>query len=219
MARPSVCIWWGDSVVSYIDDSASPSATDSTAEYLGPTSSLSFGLRFRDFVRACRIGFVDSPNMDSLAMNCTSPPVTRCRSSRESKVKVTLPPFPLAKRLFASQHAYFGTTFAFTNQQTFGNNLRDMYEQALDDDDEDQRLAHCHVLLILAFGQMYSINQWSSPDGPPGFEFFQEALTLLPDLHSPGSLAAVEIFSLVAWFFQNLNRRDTAFLYVSTCPS
>jgi hypothetical protein len=62
---------------------------------------------------------------------------------------------------------------------------------------------------------MYSVNEWSGPDGPPGFEYFMQALQLLPDIHEEGSVLFVEVLSLVGYFMQNLNRRDAAFLYVS----
>lgn len=60
-----------------------------------------------------------------------------------------------------------------------------------------------------------SVNQWNSPNGPPGFDFFMQALEFLPDIHEEGSVLFVEVLSLVGYFMQNLHRRDAAFLYVS----
>lgn len=68
--------------------------------------------------------------------------------------------------------------------------------------------------MILAFGQMYSVNRWTSFDGPPGFEYFTHALQFLPDIHEEGSVLFVGVLALVGYFMQNLNRRDAAFLYV-----
>lgn len=81
-------------------------------------------------------------------------------------------------------------------------------------EDRDACLSYCQVLLILAFGQLYSVNQWTSFDGPPGFEFFTHALQFLPDIHEEGSVLFVGVLALVGYFMQNLNRRDAAFLYV-----
>lgn len=61
---------------------------------------------------------------------------------------------------------------------------------------------------------MYSVNQWIDYNGPPGFEYFTNALELLPDMHEEGSILFVETLALVGYFMQNLNRIDAAFLYV-----
>jgi len=61
---------------------------------------------------------------------------------------------------------------------------------------------------------MYSVNQWESEDGPPGFDFFMDALQYLPEFHEEGSVLFIEVLSLAGYFMQTLNRRDAAFLYV-----
>lgn len=72
------------------------------------------------------------------------------------------------------------------------------------------------MLAILAFGQLYSVNQWIDFKGPPGFEYFVYALQLLPDAHeeAAGSMLCVETLAYVGYFLQNMNRRDAAFLYI-----
>ena len=133
-----------------------------------------------------------------------------------------LPPYEHAKQLYAAQHAYIGTIFSFLCPAVFDNNMHDIYFKSLDLSDRATCLVYCQVLLMLAYGQMYSINQWTGNDGPPGFSFFIQALQFLPDIHEEGSVLFVEVLSLVGYFMQNLNRRDAAFLYVrhpssSTC--
>jgi hypothetical protein len=61
---------------------------------------------------------------------------------------------------------------------------------------------------------MYSVNQWIGEEGPPGFKYFKHALRFLPDIHEEGSILFVEVLCYVAYYMQNLNRRDAAFLYV-----
>lgn len=68
--------------------------------------------------------------------------------------------------------------------------------------------------MILAFGQLYSINQWIDFHGPPGFDYFTAALDLLPEAHEEGSILAVETLAYIGYFMQNMNRRDAAFLYI-----
>ena len=187
-------------------------------EYLGDSSSTSLGLRFRDLIKTFRSG-ADSEIEDEPPTHKRSSFSVHGRSGQQSsRPAITLPPFDFAKRLYAAQYAYIGTIFAFTDPESFEGNLRKFYDRAPDFADRNDRLCYCQTLLVLAFGQMYSVNQWTSHDGPPGFDYFQQALQLLPDIYEQGSVIFVEVLSLVGYFFQNLNLRDVAFLYVS-CPN
>ena len=127
-----------------------------------------------------------------------------------------LPTYPMALRLFAAQFTYIGTIFAFVPKTTFESRLKKAYGGPPDLNDREACLAYAQVLVLLAFGQMYSVNQWNGPKspGPPGFEYFTHALQFLPDIHEDGSVLFIEVLSLVGYFMQNLNRRDAAFLYV-----
>lgn len=126
-----------------------------------------------------------------------------------------LPPYEHAKQLYAAQYAYIGSIFSFLSPTVFGEHMHEIYSKPLDLTDRQNCLIYCQVLLMFAYGQMYSINQWTGNDGPPGFSYFMQALELLPDIHEEGSVLLVEVLSLVGYFMQNLNRRDAAFSYVS----
>lgn len=128
--------------------------------------------------------------------------------------KARLPPIDIARRLFAVQYTYIGTIFFFTDPETFEELLLEAYRGLSDTSDKEERLAHAKVLMILAFGQLYSINQWIDFKGPPGFDYFTAALDLLPDAHEEGSILCVETLAYVGYFMQNMNRRDAAFLYI-----
>lgn len=185
-------------------------------EYLGESSSTSLGLRFRDLIRTFRSGLGSGIEVEPPTHRRTNFSIRR-RSGQQSKhPSIPLPPFDFAKRLYAVQYSYIGTIFSFTEPESFEENLREVYAKVPDFDDRNDRLAYCQILLVLAFGQMYSVNQWTSHDGPPGFEYFQQALQLLPDTYEQGSVIFVEVLSLIGYFFQNLNLRDVAFLYVSS---
>ncbi len=139
---------------------------------------------------------------------------------RRNSVSVVpdLPPLDQAKRLYGAQHMYIGTIFSFLQPQDFETRLELVYSQDPEDADLSSReacLSYCQILLIFAYGQMYSVNQWNGSEGPPGFNYFMQALQLLPDIHEEGSILFVEVLSLVGYYMQNLNRRDAAFLYVS----
>lgn len=125
-----------------------------------------------------------------------------------------LPPFEFAKRLFWVQYAYIGTIFSLINPREFEDRLGFVYHQPPDFSHRETCLVYCQALLVIAFGLMYSVNQWSGDDGPPGFKYFKHALRFLPDIHEEGSIFFVEVLCYVAYYMQNLNRRDAAFLYV-----
>ncbi|KAK1964055.1 fungal-specific transcription factor [Colletotrichum sublineola] len=132
----------------------------------------------------------------------------------QSRIQVRLPPIDIARRLFAAQYTYIGTIFAFTDPKAeFDRALVEAYRGPPDPCDKDACLSYAKVLIILAFGQLYSVNQWVDFRGPPGFDYFTHALNLLPDTHEEGSILCVETLALVGYFMQNMNRRDVAFLY------
>lgn len=126
-----------------------------------------------------------------------------------------LPPFDFAKRLFWVQYSYIGTIFSLIKPREFEERLAFVYHQPPDFFHRETCLIYCQTLLVIAFGLMYSVNQWSGDDGPPGFKYFKHALRFLPDIHEDGSIFFVEVLCYVAYYMQNLNRRDAAFLYVS----
>ncbi|EQB46590.1 hypothetical protein CGLO_14349 [Colletotrichum gloeosporioides Cg-14] len=137
-------------------------------------------------------------------------------SRRETaRTRVRLPPIDIARRLFAAQYTYIGTIFSFTDpKEKFDQLLTEAYRGPPDPSDKEACLSYAKVLIILAFGQLYSVNQWVDFRGPPGFEYFTHALNLLPDTHEEGSILCVETLALIGYFMQNMNRRDAAFLYI-----
>jgi proline utilization trans-activator len=134
------------------------------------------------------------------------------RLSRTDPVR--LPPYPVAKHLFEAQHSYIGTIFSFVEPETFELQLQAAYSGLPEDYNQEACLTYSKVLVVLAFGQLYSVNQWDGFDGPPGFEYFTHALQYLPDVHEESSVLFVETLALIGYFFQNLDRRDTGYVYV-----
>jgi proline utilization trans-activator len=130
------------------------------------------------------------------------------------KNRARIPPLDIARRLFAVQYTYIGTIFSFTDPDAFEQSLLEAHQGPPETSDKEARLRYAKVLMVLAFGQLYSINQWIDFKGPPGFEYFTAALELLPDIHEEGSILCVETLAYVGYFMQNMNRRDAAFLYI-----
>ena len=168
-------------------------------------------MRFRNFIKPLSEDLGLDAQMESPTYNDTA-------WLRRPSISIhpQLPPYDFAKRLHAAQHMYIGTIFSFVEPQAFDKRLLSIYSRAPDLNDHEERLSYCQILLILAYGQMYSVNQWTGNDGPPGFHYFMQALQVLPDIHEDGSILFVEVLSLVGYYMQNLNRRGAAFLYVSS---
>jgi proline utilization trans-activator len=147
--------------------------------YLGSSSSTILGRRFRDIVG------ITNPGYD-LDREYSTYNHSALRLRRLSIVdNVMLPPATFAKRLYSAQHSYIGTIFAFCTPEMFEEQLQQAYRGPPDVGDREACLAYCQTLLVLAFGQLYSVNQWSGFDGPPGFDFFTQALQYLPDMMQP----------------------------------
>ncbi|OJD22577.1 hypothetical protein ACJ73_06075 [Blastomyces percursus] len=182
--------------------------------YFGNSSSASLGKKFLDFVRSFKTGLDIGEDFITPTYNSNSNFSIRTNTHQSRPLATLIPPFPVAKRLYVTQYAYIGTIFSFTSPETFETNIRGMYDREPDFADIADCLQYCQIFIILAFGQMYSVNQWTSYDGPPGFEYFQQAMHLLPDFHEQPSVIFVEVLSLVGYYFQNLNRRDAAFLHI-----
>ncbi|CAK7275064.1 Transcriptional activator [Sporothrix epigloea] len=141
-----------------------------------------------------------------------------------------LPPIDIARQYFYAQHMYIGTIFAFSDPAVFDRQLSAAYDGPPSGtvvDNTEACLTYAKIFMILALGQLYSVNRTSSSggsrsgdkeigdtDSPPGLGYFAHALALLPDMHEPGSILAVETLAYVGYFFQNINRRDAAYLYI-----
>lgn len=144
-------------------------------------------------------------------------PLTHANLDHRRELDPVLPGLPhmdTAKQWYDAQFAYIGSIFSFIQPRYFEDRLNQVYDRPPDTSKREDCLMYCQILLLLAFGQMYSLNQWASSEGPPGFSYFQAALKLLPDIHEEGSVLFVEVLGLISYFMQILNRRDAAFLYI-----
>ncbi|KAJ6441178.1 C6 transcription factor [Purpureocillium lavendulum] len=181
----------------------------SSTSFQGPASSDSF---LRSVRRLSGLGDGEGDG-DGLARSLYEPGAL---PSRRQVRRSRLPPIDIARRLFAAQYMYIGTIFAFTDpRESFEQLLADAYRRGPPDPaDGDACLRQAKVLLVLAFGQLYSVNQWVDFRGPPGFDYFTDALGLLPETHEEGSVLCVETLALAGYFMANMNRRDAAFQYI-----
>ena len=181
------------------------------AQYLGSSSSTILSRRLRNIIG------ISSPLNVELDIDKEIPTynLQALRLYRPSFTEVEqLPPYAVAKRYFAAQHTMIGTIFAFVRLDEFEYQLQQAYAGPPDPDDLNACLVHCQVYLVMAFGQLYAVNQYMGSEGPPGFGFFTQALQDLPNIHDEPSMLFCGVLALVGYFMQILNRRDAAFLYL-----
>lgn len=126
-----------------------------------------------------------------------------------------LPPYDQVLQFYAAQQTQVNLMFAFLEPDDFQRKLDVVYSAGLDLARRDHVLSLCQVLLVVAFGMMYSVNTWASKDGPPGFTYFKQALMFVPAVYEGGSVQLVEVICYCAYYLSTINKHDTAFLYVS----
>ncbi|KAH7140439.1 fungal-specific transcription factor [Dactylonectria estremocensis] len=181
-----------------------------------PSSSFERPGSLDNFLRSVGklLGFPDDDGSLDVNLNFYHPDALSFRRAT-SEIPLHLPPYNIALHLFAAQYAYIGTIFAFSEPRNTLNLLTQAYRGPPSLSDKEACLSYAKVLILLAFGQLYSVNQWVDCRGPPGFDYFMAVLSLLPDVHEEGSIACVEVLALVGYFMQSLNNKDAAFLYIS----
>ncbi|RFU72906.1 fungal specific transcription factor [Trichoderma arundinaceum] len=181
-----------------------------STSFQGPASSDNFLRNVRKLS-----GFQGDDGSLDFASNFYEPDALPSRRQIVFGIRSRLPPIDMARRLFAAQYMYIGTIFAFTDpRDSFERLLLEAYTGLPDPSDKTACLEYAKVLLVLAFGQLYSVNQWVDFRGPPGFDYFRDAVNLLPETHEEGSILCVETLALAGYFMQNMNRRDAAFQYI-----
>ncbi|KAL6901620.1 fungal-specific transcription factor domain-containing protein [Trichoderma evansii] len=181
-----------------------------STSFQGPASSDNFLRNVRKLS-----GFPGDDGSLDLPSNFYEPGALPSRRQAVFSIRSRLPPIDMARRLFSAQYMYIGTIFAFTDpRDSFERLLLQAYSGPPDPSDKTECLEYAKVLLVLAFGQLYSVNQWVDFRGPPGFDYFRDAVNLLPETHEEGSILCVETLALAGYFMQNMNRRDAAFQYI-----
>lgn len=182
---------------------------DRPSDFKGPAHSDHFlrglrkaSLQFDDGSLDCDTDFYDRAALPSRRLFNTS--------------HIRLPPIEIARQLFAAQYTFIGTIFSFVSPTAFNLLLEETYEKPFNVAEPQSCLKYAKLLVILAFGKMYSVNQWIDYDGPPGFNYFTHVPQLLPDLHEQGSVLFVETLALAGFFMQNLNRLDASSLYIGS---
>lgn len=128
-----------------------------------------------------------------------------------------LPSLEYSLYLFNTVKFRLSQMFHLYDEATFTMHVREFYQNAT------QKVSECRIwflqfLLILAFGKAFlSQSPSTKSTEPPGAMFFLRAMSLLPDYSHfwKDPLLAMEVLALAALYLYSVDRKESAYLYVS----
>ncbi|KAK1963437.1 hypothetical protein LY78DRAFT_683298 [Colletotrichum sublineola] len=147
--------------------------------------------------------------------------ITSPGSRTTLKPQDDVPPLPSeeeARRLFDSMTFFIGHTQHHVDTREFSDRLAFFYSN-LGDASQTQTPWYLEMLLVFAIGKLFSGSfDDDERSGLPGSRMFthvQSKLPSLSELYGLGKLG-VEIHALAAVYLQNANRKEEAYLYISS---
>lgn len=152
-----------------------------------------------------------SPNPVQPTMNHLSP----FRASTQSIPQLQLPSEEEAFQLLETVGFYIGQTQCHYDLRGLTDRIGWLYENM--DDPPTHELWYMQVLLVLAAGQIFKADsrEEETLPGTTFFEFVEQNLPTASAQYRLGRLA-VEVNALMAMYLQMANRKEEAYLYVST---
>ncbi|KAK1574622.1 uncharacterized protein LY79DRAFT_593184 [Colletotrichum navitas] len=129
-----------------------------------------------------------------------------------------LPSEEEARRLFDSMTFFIGHTQHHVDTREFSDRLAFFYSN-LSDASQTQTPWYLEMLLVFAIGKLFSgsfdDDERSGLPGSTIFAYVQSKLPSLGELYVLGKLG-IEIHALAAVYLQNANRKEEAYLYISS---
>ncbi|KAL0258451.1 hypothetical protein SLS55_005944 [Diplodia seriata] len=109
--------------------------------------------------------------------------------------------------LFNTAKFYLGSILYIIDEADFLRRIHEFYDDPVGKA-VSSRSWYAQFLLILAFGKA-SISNESSRDGPPGYQYAAQAMSLMPDLAglAPDPIQAVQALALGAVYLQSVDMR------------
>lgn len=189
------------------------------AVFLGHTSSWSFCRRvftlLEDSARSPNTPRAPL-NLDGTAFRLHWQPKTQIDSSDLLK----LPPVDHALFLYNTAKFRLGELFSIVDEASFFKVFDEFHKQPLETA-QSNLLWFVEYLMILAFGKAFTCYPDRTTAAPFGCNLTARALSLLPDVaflqDQRPALLAMEVFALIALYFQSVDMRSPAYQYV--CPS
>ncbi|OHW98240.1 fungal specific transcription factor domain-containing protein [Colletotrichum incanum] len=175
------------------------------------SSSHTFGSRLQNLLEHPRLGRRDH----------IKPPSHSVSYATTLKPHDDGPPLPSedeARKLFDSMTFFIGYTQHHIDTREFSDRLAFFYSN-LGDASQTQTPWYLEMLLVFAIGKLFSGSfDGEEKNGLPGssmFAYVQSRLPSLSELYGLGKLG-IEIHALAAVYLQNANRREEAYLYISS---
>ncbi|KAF4991518.1 hypothetical protein FGRMN_7762 [Fusarium graminum] len=197
---------------SYNVTQASPAATILAGSSL--SSSHTFGSRVQDLLGSSRA------ELEPTAKPWISPEANRETISNPWRLSTNdfpkLPPRDEAQRLLDTALFYIGQSQHHIDAREFSDKMWAFYRNR-HDPAQMEELWVLEMILMIAIGILFDRNPVGNDDSPGAelFNYAQRNLPTLSDLRFKGKLG-IEIYALFAIYLGNMNRKEEAYLYIST---
>ncbi|KAF4970762.1 hypothetical protein FSARC_2275 [Fusarium sarcochroum] len=198
----------------YETSQTSPAATILAGSSL--SSSHTFGSRVQDLLGSSR------PESEPTAKPWISPEANQLHEIISHPWRLSssdfpkLPPRHEAQRLLDTALFYIGQSQHHIDAREFSDKLWAFYQNR-DDPAQLESLWVLEMILMIAIGTLFDANPEGNDDfsGVVLFEYAHRNVPTLSDLRFNGKLG-IEIFALFAIYLGNMNRKEEAYLYIST---
>ncbi|KZL68803.1 fungal specific transcription factor domain-containing protein [Colletotrichum tofieldiae] len=175
------------------------------------SSSHTFGSRLQSLLEHPRLGRRDHIKPPNHSASCA----TTLKPLDDG------PPLPSeeeARKLFDSMTFFIGYTQHHIDTREFSDRLAFFYSN-VGDASQTQTPWYLEMLLVFAIGKLFSGSfDGEEKSGLPGlsmFAYVQSKLPSLSELYGLGKLG-IEVHALAAVYLQNANRKEEAYLYISS---
>ncbi|KAM0331160.1 hypothetical protein ACHAPQ_006123 [Fusarium lateritium] len=196
----------------YDGTQASPAATILAGSSL--SSSHTFGSRVQDLLGSSR------PESEQTSKPWISPEANNEIISNPWRLSSSdfpkLPPRNEAQRLLDTALFYIGQSQHHIDAREFSDKMWAFYQNR-DDPAQMESLWVLEMILMIAIGTLFDANPVGNDDfsGVALFDYAHRNLPTLSDLRFDGKLG-IEIYALFAIYLGNMNRKEEAYLYIST---
>jgi hypothetical protein len=189
-----------------------------SAGYLGHSSTWSFSYQVRNLFKS-QLGDLrlhdEQPDMEGAAYGMSS----ILEYGRDEKTETKVPSRDYVEYLANAVDFHLGSTYHLFDKRSFTLRLDNYYEALIKVDERSGKLEHIQILLVIAFGRLI-LGRQATEFGPPGAEYFVDAMELLPRataLHRQPILA-IEVLCFISLYLQCVDMRNAAFNYVCYYP-
>jgi proline utilization trans-activator len=183
---------------------------------LGESSTWSFSHRTLVFLRDY-LNHPESPNLNLNEEGSAYSVNLFTRGTGEIANVGSLPSIDYAIFLINGVKFHIGQLFHLFDETVFMRNLHEFYGEPFQIT-ETNRLWYIQFQVILALGKAVTVQMKEGSPAPPGSDLFARAVSMMPDsaVLFTDAPTAIELLCAVALYFQLIDMRNTAYIYVSS---